>query len=68
MFVRVRVAGVTRRDSGPSGERNAESAGDRGFAMRTCGIPLPEHTAQFDEIMGVLWSDYYGAALLGDEG
>ena len=36
--------------------------------MRTCGIPLPEHTAQFDEIMGVLWSDYYGAVLFGDEG
>jgi len=36
--------------------------------MRTRWIPLPEHTAQFDEIMGVLWSDYYGAALVGDQG
>lgn len=34
--------------------------------MGTRWVPLPRHTAQLDEIMAVLWSDYYGAALLGD--
>ncbi len=27
---------------------------------------IPHHTAQVDEIMDVLWSDYYGAALFGN--
>ncbi len=37
--------------------------------MGTCWtwIPLVRHAAGVDEIMKVLWSDYYGAALFGDE-
>ena len=31
-------------------------------------VPLPRHLANVDEIMDVLWSDYYGAALLGEAG
>lgn len=27
---------------------------------------IPRHTAQVGEIMAVLWSDYYGAAIFGD--
>ncbi len=34
--------------------------------MRACWVPLPRHAAKIDEIMKVLWSDYYGAALFGD--
>ncbi len=34
--------------------------------MGTCWVPLPRHAAKIDEIMKVLWSDYYGAALFGD--
>ncbi len=30
-------------------------------------IPLPWHTAQAGEIVHVLWSDYYGAAMFGDD-
>jgi len=30
-------------------------------------VPVPHHTAKVDEIMEDLWSDYYGAALFGDE-
>ncbi len=30
-------------------------------------VPLPCHTAKIAEIMEVLWSDYYGAALFGDD-
>jgi hypothetical protein len=29
---------------------------------------LPHHSARVDETLEVLWSDYYGAALFGDEG
>lgn len=36
--------------------------------MKMYWVPLPYHTAQCDEIMVVLWSDYYGAAMVGDEG
>jgi len=36
--------------------------------MKISWVPLPHHIAQFDEIMEVRWSDYYGAAVLGDEG
>lgn len=36
--------------------------------MGTCWVPLRRHTAKIDEIMQVLWSDFYGAALFGDEG
>jgi hypothetical protein len=31
-------------------------------------IPLPHHVAVVDEIMQVLWSEHYGAALFGDDG
>jgi hypothetical protein len=31
-------------------------------------VPLPHHTATVDEILEVLWSDWYGAALIGDDG
>ena len=31
-------------------------------------VPLPCHTVKIDEIIEVLWSDYYGAALSGDRG
>lgn len=34
--------------------------------MRARWIPLPSHAAKIDEILEVLWSDYYGAALFGD--
>src|SRR5262245_32653853 len=30
-------------------------------------IPLRRHVAKIDEILHVLWSDYYGAALFGDD-
>jgi len=36
--------------------------------MKICWVPLPRHTAQSDEIMEVRWSDYYGAAVFGDDG
>ncbi len=35
--------------------------------MGTCSVSLPRHAAKIDEIMKVLWSDYYGVALFGDE-
>ena len=35
--------------------------------MGTCWVRLPRHAANIDEIMEVRWSDYYGAALFGDE-
>ncbi len=35
--------------------------------MRTSWIPLPRHAAKLDEIIKVLWSDYYGAALFGND-
>ena len=35
--------------------------------MGTCWVPVPRHPATIDEIMAVLWSDYDGAALFGDE-
>ncbi len=35
--------------------------------MGTSWVPLPRHAAKIDEIVEVLWSDYYGAALFGDE-
>jgi hypothetical protein len=38
-----------------------------GELLRTRWIPLPRHAARIDEIFEVLWSDYYGAALFGDE-
>jgi hypothetical protein len=30
-------------------------------------VPISHHTVKVDEVMKVLWSDYYGAALFGDE-
>jgi hypothetical protein len=30
-------------------------------------VPLPRHTAKAGEIVQVLWSDYYGATMFGDE-
>ncbi len=30
-------------------------------------VPLPRHTAKVGEIIVVLWSDFYGAAMFGDE-
>jgi hypothetical protein len=37
------------------------------MATRWTWVPLPRHPAKVDETMKVLWSDYYGAALFGDE-
>ncbi len=31
-------------------------------------VPLPHHPAAVDEMLHVLWSPYYGAALVGDDG
>ena len=31
-------------------------------------VPLPRHTVSVDEILDVLWSDYYGAVLFGEAG
>ncbi len=38
-----------------------------GKVLGACWVPLPRHAANIDEIMEVRWSDYYGAALFGDE-
>ena len=35
--------------------------------METRWIPVPNHAAKIGEILRVLWSDYYGAALFGHD-
>src|SRR5712691_792021 len=56
---------TSERTSSEQSERCWSGLG--GSLMGARWVPLPHHAATIGEIMKVLWSDYYGAAVFGDE-